>query len=368
MPIIPTKPSCSETDYARPHKQFIRKGWLVTTLTYLLYGVGLGLVIHVVLSAYRSEWLGLRQLLFNVLFSSAISVSITNTIFFSQRLFRLSALNPVVVVLVYYAGSLFGMFVGIESVYFILSVIFNTPYTFFHRQDLFFCMVITLIVCTVMYVRGAQKQRLMSQLKEKELDLLRLSQVSTQAELAALQARINPHFLYNSLNAIASLIHTDPDKAESMTLKLSTLFRYTINHKMENVVTVEEEMEIVSAYLDIERVRFGDRIRFDIEVDPATLSLKIPRFLIQPLLENALKHGLQHLAANGWLRVRIRGGENLEISIADNGTPFPDNYEIGYGLQSTYDKLALLYPGRYEVYIRNRPEKEILLVIPRSDG
>ncbi len=177
---------------------------------------------------------------------------------------------------------------------------------------------------------------------------MKLQQLKTQAELQTLQSKINPHFLYNSLNSIAGLVHVDADKAEDMTLKLSRLFRYSVNSPQGNTATVKQEMEIVETYLDIEKVRFGDRLNFSIQVSPGAGNAMIPRFLIQPLVENALKHGLNDKAADGELLVNVEiDGKYILIKIADNGKPFPAELSVGYGLQSTYDKLTLLYGDDY---------------------
>lgn len=192
--------------------------------------------------------------------------------------------------------------------------------------------------------------------------------MKTEAELATLQSKINPHFLYNALNAIAGLVHEDPDKAEMMTLKLSKLFRSSINQNQKTMVRIEEEMEIVKTYLEIEKERFGDRISFSIRVDESLKNALVPRFLIQPLVENALKHGLQNTTAAGELNIVIRQLNGVEISIADNGVPFPEALDIGYGLQSTYDKLDLLFPEKYQIHMLNKPFKHITIQIPLSDG
>jgi LytS/YehU family sensor histidine kinase len=221
------------------------------------------------------------------------------------------------------------------------------------------------IVGTIIYFHRLQQASMAAKLLEKELDLIKVKQLKTQAELQTLQSKINPHFLYNSLNSIAGLIHEDADKAEDMTLKLSRLFRYSINSNQENMALVTEEMEIVTTYLDIEKVRFGDRLGFVIDVCESVKNEHIPRFLIQPLVENALKHGLKDMASNGKLKISVtRDGENMMIAITDNGKPFPAELNIGYGLQSTYDKLALLYEENYQLQIINTPEKQVRILIP----
>jgi two-component system LytT family sensor kinase len=153
-----------------------------------------------------------------------------------------------------------------------------------------------------------------------------------------------------------------------MTMKLSRLFRYSINQSQEDLVPVQEEMEIVRTYLDIEKVRFGERIDFSICVDESLKNARIPRFLIQPLVENALKHGLNNVTSGGELKVQISGSDKIVISVADNGAPFPAELGLGYGLQSTYDKLDLLYPNAYEVQILNQPIKEVKIQMPLTNG
>ncbi|RZL14998.1 MAG: histidine kinase, partial [Pedobacter sp.] len=250
--------------------------------------------------------------------------------------------------------------------YSIVSIIFDFKYEFIsHINDYKFNILITIIVGTLILLYHFQRITAENALKAKEMDLVKLNQLKTQAELQALQAKINPHFLYNALNSIVSLIHEDANKAEDMTLKLSKLFRYSINTLEENFSTIKEEVEVLNAYLDIEKVRFGNRINFKIEVADELLGKQIPRFLLQPLVENAFKHGLKDIVANGFLKVSISQIEkNIAILIFDNGYPFPEELVAGYGLQSTYDKLELLYKEGYDLQLINAPEKHIKISIP----
>jgi LytS/YehU family sensor histidine kinase len=260
------------------------------------------------------------------------------------------------------------MMIGVELSYLAISFIFQVPYHFLsHFSDYRFNLLIVVVVSTIIYFYRAQQATMAARLKEKELDLVKAKQLITQAELQTLQSKINPHFLYNSLNSIASLIREDADKAEDMTLKLSRLFRYSINSPQENMALLTEEMEIVNTYLDIEKVRFGDRLNFIIDIDESLKNSQIPRFLLQPLVENALKHGLNDMASNGELKIGVeKDNENIVISIADNGKPFPAELNMGYGLQSTYDKLTLLYGENYQVQIINAPEKQLKIIIPAT--
>jgi sensor histidine kinase YesM len=331
-----------------------------------LIGVIVGVCICAVQSAFNNQIMPLKSVLLNIMFSIIITLSITNSVVLYQRYLRPRKVSLWQFVTVYYACNLVGMFVGIELSYFIVSLLFGTHYTpLKHFNDYKFTFVIVLIVGTIIYFYMAQKANMRARLKEKELDVAKLKQLKTQAELQTLQSKINPHFLYNSLNSIASLIHEDADRAEEMTLKLSKLFRYSINSQQQNMARVCDEMEIVNTYLDIEKVRFGDRIDFSTIVDEALNHHMVPRFLIQPLVENALKHGLHHVPQNGILNIALRKQqERLIIEVTDNGQPFPQELELGYGLQSTYDKLALIYGENYEIQLINSPKKHLFISLP----
>lgn len=210
-----------------------------------------------------------------------------------------------------------------------------------------------------------QGRQLTRKLSEQEFQLLNLEKLKTRAELDALQAKINPHFLYNALNSIASLVHDDPDKAEEMTLLLSKLFRYSTGRDGELFASLADELEMVRTYLQVEQVRFGNRLTFSVEVsDPALNDLKLPQFLLQPVVENAIKHGIAKLADMGRIDVRIyeKAGE-LHLCVHDNGPVFPDDMSGGYGLRSIQDKLKLLYGDAARVELQNWPLKQVLLSI-----
>jgi two-component system LytT family sensor kinase len=288
------------------HKKNFKKAFAKTNLFCVLAGIAIALLIIIFECAINNGLIPARQMLANMLFSIIITLSIGNSICLFECYWRRGELSPWKTIGIYYACNLLGMLVGIELSYLAMAVIFHVPYTFLnHFSDYRFNFLVVLVISTVVYVYRSQQSNLTARLKEKELDLVKVKQLITQAELQTLQSKINPHFLYNSLNSIASLIHEDANKAEEMTLKLSKLFRYSINSSQENMATITDEMEIVNTYLAIEKVRFGDRLGFTDDVEENIKNAMIPRFLIQPLVENALKHGLNDMAANGELKISI---------------------------------------------------------------
>ncbi|HYG59509.1 MAG TPA: histidine kinase, partial [Symbiobacteriaceae bacterium] len=150
-------------------------------------------------------------------------------------------------------------------------------------------------------------------------DLERQAQMATRAELKALRAQINPHFLFNALNTISSFVRTDPDGARNLLAHLSDFFRRTLRSS-EELVTVAEELELVESYLTIELARFGPRLRVETNVAPALLRCPIPPFTLQPLVENAVKHGLLPRSTGGTIRLtgRMDGGAAV-LTVADDG-------------------------------------------------
>jgi two-component system LytT family sensor kinase len=193
---------------------------------------------------------------------------------------------------------------------------------------------------------------------EKELEVVKLNEQKTKAELDALHSRINPHFLYNALNSIADLAVTDGRKARSMTVSLAELFRYSINYSNSNYATVEEELEVTKLYLEIEKIRFEDKLFYTIEASTECLNTLVPKFILQPVVENAVKHGLKATGQLTQIKVEVfADGDNLVIKVYDNGPNFPSQLNPGYGLKSVYDKLELLFPNRFEIKMNNGDQK-----------
>ncbi len=208
------------------------------------------------------------------------------------------------------------------------------------------------------------KYRIQSMVNQKDVELAKMKELKNQAELNALHSRINPHFLYNSLNSIASLAHINANKTENMATGLSELFRYSINKENKTFVTVAEELEMVEKYLEIEKTRFGDRLCFKINADEDSMEKQIPKFLIQPLVENAIKHGLSKIKGDGKIRVEIKQErKDLSITIFDNGPDFPKEPVSGYGLQNLHDKLNIIYGNNASINWENGDNKHVRITL-----
>ena len=222
-------------------------------------------------------------------------------------------------------------------------------------------LIASLARCLYVFLNDRYK----SIINQKDVELAQMGEFQKQAELQSLRAKINPHFLYNALNSIASLATTDARKTEQMALALSDFFKYAINREQKQLNTLSEELNAIRTYLEIEKVRFGERLSFEIDCPEELLNIQIPQLLIQPLVENAIKHGLSQITENGLIRILVSSAENqLKIRVYDNGPAFPDGPLSGFGIQNTQERIALLYGAKATINWQNGAEKYIEISIP----
>ncbi|MBX2875738.1 MAG: histidine kinase [Saprospiraceae bacterium] len=184
--------------------------------------------------------------------------------------------------------------------------------------------------------------------KERE-HAAELRQIALQSELSALKAQINPHFLYNVFNTISASVPAAQEETRIMIAQLSDLFRYQLKASKVERVTIAEEIDFIKKYLDLEKARFGERMLYEIEVSPEILQERIPPLLIQPLIENAIKHGIAPSVAGGKIWVHIhQAGEKVEIIVKDSGKGIQnhnvnDLLDQGVGLSNTHRRLLRRY-------------------------
>ena len=195
-----------------------------------------------------------------------------------------------------------------------------------------------------------------------------------EAELAALRAQLNPHFLFNTLHSLLALVRHDPDHAEEALEQFGDLLRYTLRIQQDTVdeVALAEEWAFVENYLELERLRLGERLRLEAEIEPAALDYQVPVFSIQPLVENAIGHAVAPRAAGGTVRISARVvGEELHVEVADDG-PGADLDEVargnGVGLRIVRQRLQALSRGRarFDVETGNGRGFTVRLAVPRD--
>ena len=186
------------------------------------------------------------------------------------------------------------------------------------------------------------------------------------AQLRALQARMNPHVLFNSLNTVASLVRTDPPAAERAVEDLADVLRQTLSRSAEGVGTVDQEIAYVRACLAVEQPRWGDRLQVTWDVDPVALGRPVPPLVLQPLVENALKHGIGSRMDGGAVHIRVTPLDSRTIlEVSDDGEGFPRGYAERTGLGNLRERLAALYGAEASLEIpRDVPGGCVRVVVP----
>ena len=203
------------------------------------------------------------------------------------------------------------------------------------------------------------------ELREKQLAEERARQLATEAQLSSLQSRIHPHFLFNTLNSISALIREDPRAAERTVERLASLLRYSLDSNARGLVTLRQETHVVQDYLEIEKTRFGDRLRYHIHAPEALGDLDVPPLAVQTLVENSIKHAIAVSRQGGEISVDARmDGGLLVLEVTDDGPGFEGApMKLGHGLENLQERLTALFNGDGRLEIARRDGHTVASVI-----
>jgi sensor histidine kinase YesM len=263
------------------------------------------------------------------------------------------------------AGSL-----AANWIFWITGTIPRGFFWFAYRRDLPFSVVITLTIGLGITTFETLRYRLQSaklELRTREVEQERANKLLAEARLSALESRIHPHFLFNTLNSIAALIPSDPVRAEDTVGKLASLLRFSLNAHERGLVRLSEEIKIVRDYLEIEKTRFGARIQYQIEVPETLMGVKVPPLALQSLVENSVKHVVAQRAEVTTIEIRAsQDGNRVRLEATDDGPGFTlDAITPEHGLGNLIARLELLYgnAGQLEV-LREGNKTAVRLTIP----
>jgi LytS/YehU family sensor histidine kinase len=186
-----------------------------------------------------------------------------------------------------------------------------------------------------------------------------------QAQLQALRMQLHPHFLFNTLNAIAELVHSDPNAADRCIVSLSELLRFSLESQKTEEVTLKEELDFLEKYVEIQKTLMRDRLRVRLNVEPETLDASVPNMLLQPLVENAIKHGISPRAEGGKIEVYARRMDGkLYVEIADDGLGMHEQQDgNGVGLVNTQERLKHLYGHAHTFNLSSFPGRGVTIRI-----
>ncbi|HWA14922.1 MAG TPA: histidine kinase, partial [Gemmatimonadales bacterium] len=206
------------------------------------------------------------------------------------------------------------------------------------------------------------------QAKDREHRAAQLESQLTRAQLDVLRNQLQPHFLFNTLNTISSLVHSEVEAADRVVSRLGDMLRLSLQHNGRHEVTLGEELDFLAHYVEIQCSRFRERLTVRVEVPPELLEGQVPTFMLQPLVENAIRHGIEPRTHAGQVLVRAsRNGDRLVLEVADNGPglidppPAGTGNGRGIGLTNTRARLVQLYGPRQAITLANRPEGGVIV-------
>lgn len=209
-------------------------------------------------------------------------------------------------------------------------------------------VIITLLAGAGTYMVEVQKGRVEAtalQLRTQQLERERALKLAAEARFDSLQSRLQPHFLFNTINSILALLPEDAHRAEEMLERLARLLRFALDSQQAPVVRLRDELRLVTDYLEIERTRFGSRLRFQVDAPPELMSAELPAYALQTLIENSMKHAIAPRREGGFIRVSVsRDGDSLVAEVRDDGPGFSrEALRGGHGLDMLEQRLETLY-------------------------
>ncbi len=226
------------------------------------------------------------------------------------------------------------------------------------------------VVYYLMIVSAIQAFAFYQDYRTEKEQKLRVTAQLARAELHALKMQIHPHFLFNTLHSISSLVLEDPPKANQMIARLGDFLRLTLEHSERQFVTLKEEIEFARCYLEIEQERFSDRLQIEFDVAAESLTAEIPHLILQPLVENAIQHAIAPRAAHGSIKISAkRSGDTIRIEIADSGEGIKSKNAVvsnngqGVGLANVRGRLKQLYGANHKFELNNNPAGGLTAVL-----
>lgn len=298
-----------------------------------------------------------KSFIINLIVSQSFGISICSTIMFLLWIFKpeKTAFLVLIVLIGIAGGTLIGLQLGSFVLREILSVVLRQP-----EKSLFRTIILAItfsIVVSYFFISKSRLRTSQEEIQQERIKRLSSEKEALEANLRLLQAQIEPHFLFNTLSNILSLIDTDPANGKVMLLDLIHYLRTSLSRTFPDPITLGQEMDILKAYLNIQKIRMGERLHFRIELPDSIRQHPFPPMLLQPLVENAIKHGLEPKMEGG--EILIKAAEEtgfIRIEVVDTGSGFSSFHDTGVGIANVRERIKLLYgeKGRF-ILEQNKP-------------
>lgn len=334
--------------------------------TYLLH-----LIIMCILIALFLTLTGIsKSFVISLVISQSFGISIGSIVLFLLWIFKPEKVvfYALIVIIAIASGTLIGQQIGS----FVLQHLFSIA---LKRQEISFFP--SMIICTTFGIAISyffySKARLKvskDEIQQERIKRLSSEKETLEANLRLLQAQIEPHFLFNTLSNVLSLIDTNPTDGKSMLVDLIHYLRTSLSRTLPDQTTLDQEIDMIKAYLNIQKLRMGDRLHFRIELPDAVRQLPFPPMLLQPLVENAIKHGLEPKMEGGEIMIKVAEKDDfIRIEVTDTGSGFSSFHNTGVGIGNVRERIKLLYGEKGRLILEeNKPDGvRATIEVPKRD-
>jgi LytS/YehU family sensor histidine kinase len=257
------------------------------------------------------------------------------------------------------------LFLGIELSLFLSRLLLPIQMFSVSESVQNFLMITNIILIFIVVFLGFIYKKLKTDIENEMKENERLEKLKLKSELAALQSKINPHFLFNTLNTILDLVYDYPEKVEEMILNLSTIYRKILYSSENEYYTLEQEIDLVKKYLDIEKVRLGKRMEYEIICNSELKNVEIPPLCIEPIVENSIIHGISPKKGNGKIQIVMKTEDKkIKISVIDDGVGIESkDFKLGFGVRSVKERLKILYGEETKLEIKQNEKNGVTVEI-----
>jgi len=311
-----------------------------------------------------------KSFIINLIVSQSFGISICSIIMFLLWVFKPEKTASLAFIFIIGVGS--GILIGLQIGSFVLQQIFSIVLKPQDRGLLQTIIIAIAFGSAVSYFFYAKSRLRVSEeeIQQERIKRLSIEKEALETNLRLLQAQIEPHFLFNTLSNVLSLIDTDPANGKSMLMDLIHYLRTSLSRTFPDPITLDQEIDMIKAYLNIQKIRMGERLHFKIELSDAVRKYPFPPMLLQPLVENALKHGLEPKMEGGAIMIKAMEEDDLiRIEVMDTGSGFSSYHKTGVGIGNVRERIKLLYGEKGRLILEeNKPNGVRAIVeVPKHD-
>jgi hypothetical protein len=336
---------------------------------YCLYVVIISILLAVFFSLVNNSK---SSFLPSLIISLSFGITICTLLNLQVWLFKPKQGNSLSIVLIMLSSVVGGVGIGTQVFLFIIRSFFPTAVDTSGPDYSFGTVVGNLCICGIIsyFFYSIALVKAVREAAEKErVSRLASEKAVIESNLRLLQAQIEPHFLFNTLSNVVSLIDTEPAKGKSMLMDLTRYLRTSLSRTLPETTTLGQEIEAIKAYLNIQKIRLGERLNFNIDAPENLVQQSFPPMLLQPLVENAVKHGLEPNVEGGEIRIAIvEEGESIRLEVADTGLGFTSFNDPGVGIANVRERIKLIYGEKGRLILEANKPSGVKAIIEVQNG